>query len=126
MPTLQIQGEYSVELISDSPAIRRGMAAGHHGNDLPEAEERLWKLTFRGLPNATAQSIVDVEDSVSRTPALYVWFFVRRRLQDGQPFQMCDPETETTVTVKLAQDSLQMTMFAQYLWSTSFIVEEFE
>lgn len=126
MAQLQLLGNYSPVLINRFPAVRRNLADGHFGDDLPADNVRLWRLVYTALPNSASPSITDPEDSVTKSWARYVWDFTRRRLADGAPFTMKDFRTGVTVTVKLIQDSIKLVGRSPYLFNgVELFVEEF-
>lgn len=125
MATLQLLGSYNIQLVAKYPAVKRGFSAGHNGDDLPTAEIRVWKLSFKTLPDAVAQSVTDPEISQTLSQALYFWRFVNRRIQDGAAFQVKEPEDQATVTVKVAQDHIAMRMNYQKLYESELVIEEY-
>ncbi|MGE0133035.1 MAG: hypothetical protein AB7U82_33580 [Blastocatellales bacterium] len=126
MAQLLLLGNYSPVLINAFPAVRRNLADGHFGDDLPPANVRQWRLVYTALPNSASPSITDPEDLVVKSWARYVWDFTRRRIEDGATFTIKDFRTEATATVKLMQDSIKLVGRSPYLFGgVELFVEEY-
>lgn len=69
-------------------------------------------ITFNAISNRTAQNLIDPEDSVSKTPEKYLIDFFKRRMVDGEAFNVTTTRGDTLL-VTFAQDQLQIKRFGK-------------
>lgn len=119
-------GSFGLELAITFPGVRRRLLDGHHGDDVPTVSLRTYRLVYKSLPNATAQSLVDPGDSQTKSEARYLWEVWVRRMQDGAPLTITDPRTGADVNVKITNDRLSYSLFRQYLFESALTLEEYD
>jgi hypothetical protein len=75
-------------------------------------------ITFNAISNRAAQNLTDPEDSVSKTPEKYLIDFFKRRMTDGEAFNVTTTRGDTLL-VTFAQDALQIKRFGKQVGSVT-------
>ena len=69
-------------------------------------------LTFNVISNRAAQNITDPEDSISKTPEKYLIDFFRRRMVDGEAFNVTTTRGDTLL-VTFAESRININRFTK-------------
>lgn len=119
-PVLQILGSYGLERIDRFDLITRNYGDGTIDSVLVGHTDGVTEfvLNFEFLPDAEL-TVTDPEDSDTvKTWVNYFRDFFRRRMGDGSAFDITDPLTGTTYTVKFADSVLTLNYVTYKLYSS--------
>lgn len=122
MATLQILGSYGFEPEIVFDEIVRDYGDGYDDTILVGHSQgvKFYKLNFEFLPDTTSElSVLDPEDSLTKSYARYLWDFFVRRKGDGAAFNITDPRDGSTVSVKFAEGRLSYTLFQYKIFSAA-------
>lgn len=75
-------------------------------------------ITFNAISNRAAQNITDPEDMVSKTPEKYLIDFFKRRMVDGEAWNVTTTRGDTLL-VTFAQDTIQIKRFGKQVGSVT-------
>ena len=121
MPTLQILGNLGLDVGIRFAEIQRDFGDGHDRNELVgnSQGQLFYSLVFNVLPDRVTHTVTDPEDGDTvKSYANYLWDFFVRRKQDGLPFDITDPRTGLTVSVKFVDTELTYRLFSRKIYST--------
>lgn len=125
--TLQVLGSYGMELDIEFAEIVRDFGDGYDDNVLVgnSSGEKFYRLVLEFLPDGTDQlSVVDPEDSLTKSYADYIWDFFVRRKQDGEAFNITDPRDGATVLVKFAESRLSYQFLTYKLFGSGLLLRQ--
>lgn len=127
MATLQILGSYGMDIELEFAEIQRDFGDGYDANELVgnSAGELFYRLVFDFLPDSLELTVTDPEDgSAVKTYQDYLWDFFVRRKQNGDAFDVVDPRTGSTVSVKLTDIRLSYKFLTYKLFSTGLLLRQ--
>ncbi len=75
-------------------------------------------LNFNGLSNRSAQNLTDPEDSMAKTPEKYLIDFFKRRMVDGEAFNVTTTRGDTLL-VTFADSTLPLKRFGKNVSSVA-------
>lgn len=127
MATLQILGSYGMDIEIGFAEIQRDFGEGYDANELVgnSSGELFYRLVFDFLPDSTDLTVTDPEDGDAvKTYQDYLWDFFVRRKQTGDAFDVTDPRTGSTVSVKLIDTRLSYKFLTYKLFSSGLLLRQ--
>lgn len=127
-PELKITGGFSPDVEIGFAEIIRNYGDGYDTTvRTGHSQGQLrYRLVFPTLASSAGQTIVDDEDGGTAKPtAIYLWDFFVRRKQDGAPFYIKDPLTESLVLVKFSDRKMSFSKFAVRLFTTGINLHQY-
>lgn len=127
--------QYTTEIVFD--VVDRSFGDGYDNSIVVGHSEGLLYYTLRYdfLHYATDQlSVTDPEDSTLKSWPSYLWAFFKRRIIDGEafnlkysvdPFNLVDPATGSAVLVKFVDKRLSLENITFKLYSTGIVLRQY-